>query len=341
VTADVDLLVYALERGYVGRPFVPNARWTEMMQRLTLLRGKATTVRELCDGVADALWQLPDAHLAARRRAPNAKTSTKCGTLYEKAARSPSVGSNFAAGETAPWSTKDVTAGGSVVGLLSIREFPFKDDPVWKDFERVARDLLRKDALIIDLRGNGGGDDARGRQLANILVDGEVALGVTKWHARKTPETLTLLMNSYATQGPAEHVRQLIAETKRERDEAVARRGPEWKVEDATPRTTTVGPKAFSGPIAILVDAACASSCESTLQFLRAHPKARVFGERTAGQIHFGDIGTFAMPNSRIRIILPTAFAELASGFHDRVGFEPDVQTPQGTDAFDVALAWR
>lgn len=60
---------------------------------------------------------------------------------------------------------------------------------------------------------------------------------------------------------------------------------------------------------------------------------------RTKGDIHFGDVGTLALPNSRIRIAIPTAFAELASGFRNKRGFEPDVVTPKGTNAFEVALS--
>src|SRR5688572_12042220 len=80
-TTDIELLMYVLERGYVGRPFVPDTSWKEMMQRLTRLKGNPTSVRDLCDGVGDALWQLPDAHLAARRRTPKEKTSKQCGAL--------------------------------------------------------------------------------------------------------------------------------------------------------------------------------------------------------------------------------------------------------------------
>src|SRR5687767_11772784 len=70
ITADLDLLVYALERGYVGRRFVPGASWADMMSRLTRLREKPASIADLCHGIADALWQLPDSHLAARRRSP-------------------------------------------------------------------------------------------------------------------------------------------------------------------------------------------------------------------------------------------------------------------------------
>jgi hypothetical protein len=55
VDADLDLLAYALDRGYGGRGFVPEESWAAMMARLDALRGKATDVSAFCDGIGDAI----------------------------------------------------------------------------------------------------------------------------------------------------------------------------------------------------------------------------------------------------------------------------------------------
>ena len=89
------------------------------------------------------------------------------------------------------------------------------------------------------------------------------------------------------------------------------------------------------------MDAKCASSCESSLEVLREHPKARVFGERTAGFVHFGNVSNLSLPSSGIRIGIPTMYNEYPSGqFYDKIGFDPDINVPGGTNAFDIATAW-
>ena len=90
-----------------------------------------------------------------------------------------------------------------------------------------------------------------------------------------------------------------------------------------------------------VVDAACASSCEASLVVLREHPKARAFGERTAGFIHFGNVGRFTLPHSHVRVNIPTKDDEFPNGkLYDKIGFEPDAALAPNTDAFAAALDW-
>jgi hypothetical protein len=335
--ADLDLLAYALDRGYGGRGFVPPESWTAMTSALGAIRGKATTAQAFCTAIGDALWQLPDAHIGARRG------DDKCGTLRVKAKRAPNVGA-YRGKE--PWGTDSIASGRMSIGVMSIRSFPFHEDPVWAGFEDAVRALLTKDAVIVDMRSNGGGDDTRGYALAEALVDGSVVDGALRMHERQTPETLTLWMNTvYAQRGGdgtlAPHILARLTEAKTKRDASLHAGAPEWKVKENGKRTIDLGPHAFHGPIAILVDAACASSCESSLVVLREHPKARVFGERTAGYIHFGNVGRVTLPRSHVRVNIPTKYDEFPNGkLYDKIGFEPDVAITPGSDAFAAALEW-
>ena len=348
VDRDLDLLEYALERGYGGRPFVPPAAWAEMSRRLRALRGASTTVLELCTQIGDALWQLPDAHLSAKRRSPAERADVRCGTYFARERRRASVGDNYAVDEKKkPWIGETISVGHASFGVLAIKELPFAEDPAWEAFERVVRRFMRADGLVIDLRGNGGGDDARGRQLARWLLDGPIAPGFTRTHERRTPEAFTLRMNEMGAldRGPdgslPPHVAKRFEAARTERDEAARSTSPEWKIVEAPKPPVTLGPKAYHGPIAILVDAACASSCEGSLQVLRTHPKARVFGERTAGFVHFGEVGAITLPSSGVRVGIPTKYFEYPGGkLYDKVGFDPDVAVGSGASAFEVSMAW-
>lgn len=100
------------------------------------------------------------------------------------------------------------------------------------------------------------------------------------------------------------------------------------------------GPKVFKGPVAVLVDSRCSAACESTLEVLRLYPRVRVFGERSAGVVHFSELGVFTLPKSGVRLGVPTVFADYGPGkFFDRVGFAPD-EVVAGKDAFEVARVW-
>jgi C-terminal processing protease CtpA/Prc len=200
--------------------------------------------------------------------------------------------------------------------------------------------------VIVDLRGNGGGDDSRGYDLARALTDAPPVDGALRMHERQTPETLTLWMNTVTAQRGddgklAPHVLARLTEAKTARDASLRAGAREWKVTENAARTVVLGPRAFHGPIAILVDAACASSCESSLVVLRVHPNARVFGERTAGFIHFGNVGRVTLPRSHVRVNIPTKYDEWPNGkLYDKVGFEPDVALAPGTDALEAAFDW-
>jgi C-terminal processing protease CtpA/Prc len=228
---------------------------------------------------------------------------------------------------------------------VSIKQFPFNEDPIWSSFDTAIRETMKHEGIIIDLRGNDGGDDSRGYELARALIDGEVVDGPLRMHERQTPETLTLWMNTVSAQRREDgtlppHVLARLNEAKAARDAAL-HAGNEWKVTESTKRVVQLGPHAFGGPIAILVDAGCKSSCESSLVVLRGHPKARVFGERTGGFIHFGNLGRVTLPHSRVRVNIPTKYDEFPGGkLYDKIGFEPDVVLPPGSDEFAMALEW-
>lgn len=349
IRADIALARLALERGYGGRNFVPATSWQATLDALERLSSQSLSVQAFCDALAEAFWQLPDAHLSAKRQTIPERSNARCGSSFKAASRKASVGANrgAAVAKERPWAFESMQVGNTLVGVLSIMRFPSRDAPEWKGFDDAVTSLGSSDAAIIDLRGNGGGDDARGYQVARALVDGPVQTGVLKTHLRQTPETLTLLLNTLdriarKPDGSLEdYMRESYAEVEAWRRSVLKTASPEYLVREKSPYALHLGERAFKGPIAVLVDASCGSSCESTLEVLRRHPRARVFGERTAGYIHFGDVGSLTLPHSGIRLGIPTKFHEYPSGaFFDKVGFEPDVVVSPGSDALDSALDW-
>ncbi len=65
-----------------------------------------------------------------------------------------------------------------------------------------------------------------------------------------------------------------------------------------------------------------------------------MFGENTAGLVHFGDTGRLVLPNSGIDILISVKYLKYRDNrFVERTGYTPDVIVTKGTDALDVALS--
>lgn len=349
VDADVDLALYAFDRGYGGRDFVPLPSRLEVVARLINLKGSAKTAQQVCDSLAEAFWLLPDAHLGAKLQTIPERWNKQCGTSARASRRRPAVGTNRGASvaKVRCWALQQEQLGARRLATLSITQFPDHHAPVWQGFDEAIASLLKSDAAIIDLRGNSGGDDTRGYQLADALVDASTQPQTVRTHRRQTPEALTLLLNDLdrsARNAAGElepHLRGTYAHLEAARLAALRSESPEYQVRETAPLPSTPGPHAFGGPVAVLVDAGCASSCESTLELLRRFPRARVFGERTGGYIHFGEVGTVTLTHSGIRLDLPTKYFEYPDGvFYDKVGFAPDVPVADGSDAYEFARSW-
>jgi hypothetical protein len=340
------LVHHVMERGYGGRAFVGGDAWARMMSQVDA--ATPATVGAWCDALADAFWELPDAHLRAARQSIPERFNVRCGTRAKAAARKSSVGPNRGqAPEGIPWSAGHVVQDGRTVAWLSVTSFPSHGAPEWAGFTGAVAALRQADAVVVDLRRNGGGDDTRGFELAQALKDAPAITGVVRTHLRQTPETLTLLLNTLDRMGRGpdgvlvEHLRGFYGHVEAWRTRVLQTpSAPDHEVRRADAEVPP-GPNAYRGKVAVLVDAACASSCESTLDALRRLPTARVFGERTAGFIHFGDVGSFTLPHSGIRLMVPTKFHAYPEGkLYDKVGFEPDEPVNAGTDAWDAAVKW-
>ena len=343
---DVDLLIYALEKGYGGKGHFPQDQWDDVLSALAAVADRPLlTPQAFCDAVGDALAILPDAHLSARAG------KVRCGHGYKKHRREPNVGANFyAPTEGQPiWRAEIRKAAQKRVSLFSITRFSAGDDPVWNGFSKAVDAALKNDAIVIDMRGNGGGDDTRGFELARKLLGKDGAPGYMRVHHLQSPESITLQLNwiklgllrAAIEKSPPPHTADYFRERQALLWKVIEGTTPDRIVEDVPdfvpPNTRDLG---FKGEVFVLADSACASSCESSLEVIKRHPRARFVGQRTAGYIHFGNVGALVLPHSQIFVYIPTKYNEYADGaFYDKIGFEPDIKVQPGHDALDVVLS--
>jgi hypothetical protein len=343
------VLAFALNEGYVGRAIHSSQLWERVESRLATLVATDTLMSrsEYCDAIADALWLLPDSHLLVVRAY---EEDAVCGNDRHNN-RSPSVGENVAHGVEAngkPWIVKHLTVLGQSVPCVGVTEFSSGQEADWLSLRSILSDGdKRRLPVVLDLRGNTGGDDEPAFQLAESLLGqrpqpffNQVTHFRTgaAWRLKANLAYFKHLMSKRSGGGPSSDD---LAEYERlEATAAEAHQNERERIEIVPIERSAKDSNYVSNrSVLVLIDSGCASSCETAVLALRGHSAVRLYGERTAGLIAFGNLGLLVLPESDIGIALPTAhFATRDGESYERVGIPPDVYVEPGDDALDVAV---
>lgn len=342
--ADIDLLIYALKTAYGGRKFVPQNQFKTSILKLEKAKEQvSSTPLDFCKLLDEALLEIQDQHLFPYLVGMN------CEALRSSRTRKGGVGSNLHSDPKKPWSYRQEFMGGKELGILMILDFPSPEDEVWKGFSKALEKAKKTAALVIDLRGNLGGSDSRGQELAKMLYGRNFSTPLYSQVKSQSAETMALLVNR-------EKYRILALKNKKEKvpDYLLSRfeeaqRQFQLAIDGKLPREleelASQGPPfdkqfGYKGPVAVLIDAECASSCESTLDFLELHPNVITIGENTNGSIHFGNVGFIVLPSSKVVVQMASDFWKYQDGrFIEGQGHTPKIKVVPGNDAFDVAKA--
>jgi carboxyl-terminal processing protease len=163
-------------------------------------------------------------------------------------------------------------------------------------------------AVVIDLRGDRGGVDLVGYQLVADLAEGMASLGT--FRVLVAPETIA----------------------RRPKWKNLAGTGDALGFSPAQPITVHALDHGYKGKVAVVVDAACASTCEVVTAALRADLHAVVIGETTGGSS--GAPVTIVLPASRATVGIPTWDLTSAEGKPiEDIGVIPDVVVDPTPDA--------
>jgi hypothetical protein len=332
--ADLDVLADAASKGYAGPDL--SGVLAAVRQRLP----GATDAFSFCKQLESAFSGIADSHLRA------SLVTKSCSSVTVKG----SVGKNIRSGHWA-FDTYDTSAG--KITVVALPSFLPREDQGWEGFLAKVRDLKAAGRpFVIDLRGNMGGDDDMGYEMARILYGlGQEDHVPTPVEARlhiETPESFALMANAWAYQAiqmkrGGQAVPWYIYDWRNRylqwMDTAKSGSFPAIRREDM-PQTNLRGHDVFSAPVYVLVDKLCASACENTLEFLEALPHRVLVGENSFGMVDYGDLGRVALPNSHVIVSLAT----FSSRFRDyreveKTGYKPDVPVPPGNDALAAALS--
>lgn len=342
VRSDLDILLYALKNGYGGRKYIPQETFARVINSFEKMELDQTSSQSLCEEIERNLIQIPDMHLSARIQ------NQFCSPLREAKFKKGNVGPNFVKSKDKAWELNQIQLGGKKIPVLSITTFPNEEDAEWKGFLDTVLNLKRTaPAIIIDLRGNGGGDDTMGLSMADYFFGQNAPTSIQEIIKSQTPATFAIAANSPKTRALRLKMKgvqvppYLELRFKKDMEKfASAQRGeiPEEESVPGRSGTDFDARKAYTKPIVVLTDLECASSCESTLETLLLHPHVVSIGENTGGFMHFGNVGLVVLPKSQIIIQMATDFWKYKDGrFLESVGYTPKIQVQPGIDALEIA----
>lgn len=330
---DLQFLAQVSRRAYAGPDL------GVFLQRISR---QPTGSQGFCDRLAAGFQNVRDAHLRVSLEFQS------CGPASAKG----QVGKNLA--EQGSWVlSSEKASSGAYVDVLAIPTFWSRyDDQHWQGFLETVRELRRKGRpFILDLRGNWGGDDSMGFELARVFL----SLGdfvnlpspIASRNFIQTPEafavqanqmTWSILRLQKTGQPVPEFLRQRREEILSWMTRAENHQFPERYVEHLPDRSVDQR-EIFKEKIYVLIDRECISSCETTLQALESLPGRVLIGESTKGAVEFGEVGKVVLPHSRVVVSLSTMSVHFRDGRKiEKVGYKPDLQVPPGGNALDEAL---
>ncbi len=181
------------------------------------------------------------------------------------------------------------------------------------DAAKAQQEQLRNAAyLVIDVRGNGGGDDDYGRKLADVLYghdytvsrigqDGDASACQPVWRAsleniKAVDAAGRVFAQTGETMGATEYGEAVIAMRKALQAHRELTGSPTCTPPQATPVSTNA-PSLMHGRVYLLTDSVCFSSCINIAGYFRKLG-ATLVGQTTGADTHFSEVREITLPSS-------------------------------------------
>lgn len=356
INKDIDFLIYALKHAYSGSKKLPPGVFDDLLNKINLER-KPQTTKEFGDHLGSYFSQVPDNHLSAYHLS-EPKKGTDFKQPYTKPRERNSIGGNIA--NNSVWKIQNKKIKNKNVLILGISEFKNPGSQVWNGFEEaVIKNIKSSDIFILDLRGNGGGADAKGGWLARYLngYNTPLASPYSEPFDMNTAESFEIMSNSVLI-WPKHEGRTLELAEKQTHDFLInlskkSRNGIKINFREEVREFRKNGSSngnsdlnnqesdtfVFKGKIFVLIDNNCFSSGESTANMFETLKNVKFVGQNTAGSVHFGNNGYVVLPNSSIIVQMGTSFNTFKDDrFIEKIGIKPDLYIENGKNALDEVL---
>lgn len=314
---DIAAFAQMLINIYGGWPFFSAKIRKNILNKLNEIYENATqttTAQDLFNALTTVIQIIPDHHFLAKfgdelARYPRQERAN----VGENLAKKYGNGKKYFIGKL------------NNVGIIAFIKCFTPDQP--QDIEKF-RQLVRNvmidtDAIVIDMRDNGGGKPPIITMIGNELNGTDTIPRTEQMYIRTTPQ-VTNLYNRIDL--PCEHCDLTV---------------------DPTIQTDNRGFKlpqghkfAYNKPIYILQNNRSASAAEHLQTLLRFNPKMKIVGSNSSGCRQYNHFVSVRLKNSEIQIRFGIVYATVPGiKKFETHGFTPDIRVPNGTDAFDVVMA--
>jgi C-terminal processing protease CtpA/Prc len=194
-------------------------------------------------------------------------------------------------------------------------------------------ELRNSPYVLVDVRGNGGGQDIPGPTWLDALTDEPTkTCFVDRLRSPLVYEAmLNMELSRHAkvgggTKDSFEAFRSAFLRGEvppAERDYAVDRR--QWNASESHVRQSSKVPSHFAGMLLVLYDAKTGSAAENFIQQARQLERAVTLGENSAGMCNFGDCISYYLPNSTVRFQCGHKLIRDETGeMREGIGYLPD-----------------
>lgn len=317
--ADIAMFTVLLIQAYGGWPFYPKLLRRQILVALTHIYDSIAdtiTIRELYEKLKPIIAMMPDRHIMMAVDNNPALNRSVAINVGENLVKSRNI--------TAPYLIEKQGR----IGIIALSRFFAPDDA--EHLESIRQQVLDimsdTDAIIIDLRDNGGGSPHIATMLAAALSGCDSLPHSRRMFCRGTE--LARKLHSYLDAG------SYLQTVSIDKDPFMFTDNTKFKM-----------PKdykwAYSGDIYVLTNNRSASSSERVVTYMKYNPKTKVVGTHTSGCSQYAYYISIALANSGIVVRIPLVYKEVphvpAKGF-EMHGFKPDIECAPGTDAMTAAM---
>ena len=200
-------------------------------------------------------------------------------------------------------------------------------------------EILNRKYLIIDLRDNGGGNDAAANKLLEYMYtkpffDDNVSYYVTQDNITKYERILNDWENDSINYS-RESIDLLKNQIDRMKQVPLNTFLPMSIEKDNNIKLDTILP--FPSKIAVISNKNCASSCETVLFWAKESDKTIIVGDNSAGYVGFGDVEGIETPNFKFKLNLTKTVYPNQRKF-EKIGIPPNYFLENDTDWIDQTL---
>ncbi len=207
-----------------------------------------------------------------------------------------------------------------IITIHSLAAFNIEEKQSAEKLVALGKELKNSKKIILDLRGNRGGDsEIAKRFIENLNGSAHINLNYAKLNSQGSRLAEISL---YAKD---------LDDYNKAREEILHSPISEWQC--SKPQLVCDGQ--FKNQLVVLTDRNTASSAEIMLKGIKDNiPQSIIIGENTSGTLNTGDVRYFYLPNSLIFLNIPTAI--FAGIFEEGTGFYPDFWSKD--DAMNSAI---